>query len=65
MKALGPIPPGFEQDAEGRLLIGGHDVETLVERSGGTPLFVYESERIALQVRRFREIGRASCRERV
>ena len=54
MKALGPIPPGFEHDPEGRLLIGGHDVETLVERSGGTPLFVYDSERIALQVRRFR-----------
>jgi diaminopimelate decarboxylase len=54
MKVLGPIPPGFEHDAEGRLLIGGHDVETLVERSGGTPLFVYDSERIALQVRRFR-----------
>jgi diaminopimelate decarboxylase len=54
MKALGPIPPGFEHDAEGRLLIGGHDVDTLVERAGGTPLFVYDSERIALQVRRFR-----------
>lgn len=54
MKALGPIPPGYEHDAEGRLLIGGHDVETLVEQAGGTPLFVYDSERIALRVRRFR-----------
>src|SRR6185369_16393932 len=54
MKALGPIPPGFEADADGRLLIGGHDVETLVAQSGGTPLFVYDSERIALQIRRFR-----------
>jgi len=54
MKALGPIPPGFEHDAEDRLLIGGHDVDTLVEQAGGTPLFVYDSERIALQVRRFR-----------
>ena len=54
MKALGPIPTGFEHDGEGRLLIGGHDVETLVEHAGGTPLFVYDSERIALQVRRFR-----------
>ena len=54
MKALGPIPPGFEHDAEGRLLIGGHDVDTLVEQAGGTPLFVYDSERIDLQVRRFR-----------
>jgi len=43
-----------EHDAEGRLLIGGHDVETLVHRAGGTPLFVYDGERIALQVKRFR-----------
>ena len=54
MKALGPIPPGYEHDADGRLLIGGHDVETLVEQAGSTPLFVYDSGRIALQVRRFR-----------
>jgi len=54
VKALGPIPPGFEHDAEGLLLIGGHDVDTLVEQAGGTPLFVYDSERIALRVRRFR-----------
>ena len=43
MKALGPIPPGFEADAEGRLLIGGRDVEALVGEAGGTPLFVYDS----------------------
>jgi diaminopimelate decarboxylase len=54
MKALGPIPAGFEHDTEGRLLIGGHDVDTLIERAGGTPLLVYDSERVALQVRRFR-----------
>ena len=54
MKALGPVPPGFEHDADGRLLIGGHDVDTLVGQAGGTPLFVYDSERIALQARRFR-----------
>lgn len=54
MKALGPIPPAFEHDAEGRLLIGGHDVDTLVMQAGGTPLFVYHGERIAGQVRRFR-----------
>jgi len=54
MKALGPVPPGFEHDAEGRLLIGGHDVDTLVEQAGGTPLFVYDSGRVALRVRRFR-----------
>jgi len=54
MKALGSIPPGFEHDADGRLLIGGHDVETLAERAGGTPVFVYDRDRVELQVRRFR-----------
>ena len=59
MKALGPIPPGFEHDSDGQLLIGGHDVDTLVDQAGGTPLFVYDGERIALQVRRFRAAFRS------
>jgi diaminopimelate decarboxylase len=54
MKALGPIPPGYEVDAQGRLLIGGWDAEVLIGEAGGTPLFVYDSRRIADQVARFR-----------
>jgi diaminopimelate decarboxylase len=54
MKALGPIPPGFEADGDGRLTIGGWDAETLVGEAGGTPLFVYDSRRVADQVSRFR-----------
>ena len=54
MKPLGPIPPGFEADEGGHLLIGGHDVATLVAEAGGTPLFVYDRARIADQVSRFR-----------
>ena len=54
MKALGPIPPGFEADGHGRLTIGGWDAEMLVNESGGTPLFVYDSRRVADQVSRFR-----------
>jgi diaminopimelate decarboxylase len=54
MKALGPIPPGFEANAEGRLLIGGWDAEVLVGEVGGTPMFVYDTRRIADQVARFR-----------
>ena len=54
MKALGPIPPGFEADPEGRLQIGGWDAEVLVGEAGGTPLFVYDTRRIADQVARFR-----------
>jgi len=54
MKALGPIPPGFEAGADGRLLIGGWDVEALAGEAGGSPLFVYDTLRIADQVARFR-----------
>jgi diaminopimelate decarboxylase len=54
VKALGPIPPGFEADGAGRLTIGGWDAEMLVNESGGTPLFVYDSRRVADQVSRFR-----------
>jgi diaminopimelate decarboxylase len=54
VKALGPIPPGFEADGAGRLTIGGWDAEMLVNKSGGTPLFVYDSRRVADQVSRFR-----------
>ena len=54
MKALGPIPAGFDADASGLLLIGGRDAETLVSEARGTPLFVYDGQRIARQVARFR-----------
>jgi diaminopimelate decarboxylase len=54
MKALGPIPPGFEANGDGQLTIGGWDAEALVGEAGGTPLFVYDSRRIADQVSRFR-----------
>ncbi|MCL6697747.1 pyridoxal-dependent decarboxylase, exosortase A system-associated [Sphingomonas sp. NSE70-1] len=54
MKALGPIPAGYEADGDGRLTIGGWDAEMLVNEAGGTPLFVYDSRRIADQVSRFR-----------
>jgi diaminopimelate decarboxylase len=55
MKAIGPIPNGFEADAQGRLLIGGHAAAELVEQAGGTPLFVYDRGRVARQVDRFRK----------
>ncbi len=54
MKALGPIPLGFEGDGNGRLLIAGRDAEALVAEAGGAPLFVYDSGRVAQQVARFR-----------
>ncbi len=54
MKPLGPIPPGYEADAEDCLLIGGHDVTALIERAGDTPLFVYDLGMIARRVGRLR-----------
>ena len=42
MKPLGSIPLGYAADARGRLLIGGHDVASLIEAAGDTPLFVYK-----------------------
>ena len=54
MKAMGPIPVGMSADANGRLLIGGRDCETLVAAAGGSPLFVYDFSRIDAQVARFR-----------
>ena len=54
MKAMGPIPAGFEASEQGHLSIGGWDVEALVGEAGGTPLFVYDTRRVADQVVRFR-----------
>jgi diaminopimelate decarboxylase len=54
MKAMGPVPSGYEADANGQLTIGGWSVEALVSEARGTPLFVYDTRRIADQVARFR-----------
>lgn len=47
MKPHGPIPPGYAADEDGMLLIGGHRADTLVDRAGDTPLFVYDSAMLA------------------
>ena len=54
MKAMGPIPAGYPADASGQLTIGGRNVDALISEAGGTPLFVYDTRRIADQVARFR-----------
>lgn len=54
MKPLGPIPPGYEADAQGRLLIGGHDVTALIGQAGDTPLFVYDLGMVARRIERLR-----------
>ncbi len=42
MKQMGSIPPGFMANAAGHLMIGGHNCTDLVDRTGDTPLFVYD-----------------------
>ena len=54
MKAMGPIPPGFEAGPDGRLMIGGQDCEALVDEAGGTPLFVYDKALIGRKIAAFR-----------
>jgi diaminopimelate decarboxylase len=54
MKPMGPIPPGFDAHANGRLVIGGRAADELVAEAGGTPLFVYDSGSVERQIDRFR-----------
>lgn len=41
-KPHGPIPPGFAADSDAMLMIGGQRADALVDRTGDTPLFVYD-----------------------
>lgn len=43
MKAIGPIPPGYDA-IDGELAIGGMAASALIGRAGDTPLFVYASD---------------------
>ena len=49
MKPLGPIPSGFSA-IDGELAIAGYKATALVERAGGTPLFVYSRELLTQRV---------------
>jgi len=53
MKPTGAIPPHFDADEKGGLLIGGFPVEELVAEAGGTPLFVYDNNIVGGQIARF------------
>lgn len=54
MKPMGPIPAWFGEE-DGMLVIGGCGAASLVDEAGDTPLFVYDMDIVAAQVRRFRE----------
>lgn len=53
MKPLGPIPPGFDT-VDGELAVDGVAASELVERAGGTPLFVYSATSIQRRIAELR-----------
>ena len=55
MKPVGPIPLGFSHKL-GILQVDSEDIRALVERAGGTPLFVYSSEMLRARVARLRAV---------
>lgn len=55
MKAMGPIPAGFEAGSDGALAIDGHSATTLVAEHG-SPLFVYDRHRIGQKIAHFRAV---------
>ena len=52
--AMGAIPAGFGISADGVLMVGGHDVRTLVDHARSTPLFVYDNNLIGAKLALFR-----------
>ncbi len=54
MKPTGAIPPGYGADARGRLVIGGHDVDSLIATTGDTPLFAYDLAMVRARIARLR-----------
>lgn len=53
MKALGPIPAGFES-IDGVLAVGGYPVTHWTEEAGRTPLFLYSANRVRARVAELR-----------
>ncbi|MEP7316166.1 MAG: pyridoxal-dependent decarboxylase, exosortase A system-associated [Sphingomicrobium sp.] len=55
MKATGPIPTGFAAGDDGALAIGGHSATALVTEHG-SPLFVYDRQRIGEKIAHLRAV---------
>jgi len=51
---MGPVPPAYEADEDGMLLIGGRRADALVAEAGGTPLFVYDLGQVRARIATFR-----------
>ena len=54
MKAMGSVPAGYDAAPNGALEIERHPVGYWIEKAGGSPLFLYDVERIEAQVAAFR-----------
>ena len=52
-KKMGAVPAEFRAD-KGMLVIGGQRADSLVERAGETPLFVYDLDMVLARIGRFR-----------
>lgn len=55
MKPMGAVPAGFAADAAGRLLVGGEDIDALIQRAGDTPVFVYDFSRVRARIAELRQ----------
>ena len=53
MKPMGPIPPGYAA-LDGELVIAGRKISGLIAAAGGTPLFVYDGEKVDAAIVRLR-----------
>ncbi len=53
MKPTGPIPPDFGA-RDGRLVVGGRDIQELIAEAGDTPLFVYDFSIVQARIARLR-----------
>nr|WP_279614768.1 pyridoxal-dependent decarboxylase, exosortase A system-associated [Sphingomicrobium astaxanthinifaciens] len=53
---MGSIPAGFGPAPNGALEIERHPVGYWIEKAGGTPLFLYDVERVEAQVAAFRRV---------
>jgi diaminopimelate decarboxylase len=53
MKPMGTIPADY-RGRDGKLLIGGHSIDTLIAEAGDTPLFVYDLSVVRARIAAFR-----------
>ncbi|WP_341869967.1 pyridoxal-dependent decarboxylase, exosortase A system-associated [Sphingomicrobium sediminis] len=53
---MGSIPAGYGADERGALVVAEHPVGYWMEKAGSSPIFLYDTERVAAQVESFRRL---------